>query len=144
MSEGGGTPEQGGKNDHLTSNSGRCHTADTTKEENEIKSPWLVGDSEILNKVDEREHIPTENPKKIEAKPWIVMGDYNNVLQSNDRIGGNVVTEMKYKDPANMMQAIGLYEASTRRNYYMWTNKHSVGLIYSRIDNKDWKFLLVS
>ncbi|XP_058722962.1 uncharacterized protein LOC131594771 [Vicia villosa] len=67
-------------------------------------------------------------------KPWIVMGDYNNVLTCQDRIGGNPVTLNEYKDLAEMMQRSGLYEAASRGCHYTWSNKHLTGAIYSRID----------
>ncbi|XP_058746346.1 uncharacterized protein LOC131619245 [Vicia villosa] len=57
--------------------------------------------------------------KRIEAlsmnvnSSWIVIGDFNNVLISQDRIGGNNVTEAEYKDLANMMQITVLFEART-------------------------------
>ncbi|XP_058763211.1 uncharacterized protein LOC131636618 [Vicia villosa] len=66
--------------------------------------------------------------------PWIVMGDYNNVLTCKDRIGGNPVAINEYKDLMDMMMKNGLYEAPTKGSYYIWSNKHSNGAIYSRID----------
>ncbi|XP_058727038.1 uncharacterized protein LOC131598458 [Vicia villosa] len=66
--------------------------------------------------------------------PWIVMGDYNNVLTSQDRIGGNQVNIAEYKDLADMMHRTGLFEAPTRGRHFTWFNNHSDGAIYSIID----------
>ncbi|XP_058726469.1 uncharacterized protein LOC131597821 [Vicia villosa] len=46
--------------------------------------------------------------------PWIVMGDYNNVLTSHDIIGGKQVNVVEYRDLADMVQRKGLFEAPTR------------------------------
>lgn len=68
------------------------------------------------------------------SMPWIVMGDYNNVLTFNDIIGGNHVAINKYKELVEMIQKNGLYEAPSKGSHYTWSNKHSTGTIYSRID----------
>ena len=66
--------------------------------------------------------------------PWIVMGDFNNVINTNDRIGGNKVTEKEFRDLVEMMQVVGLFEADTMGAHFTWTNKQTTCTIYSRID----------
>jgi exonuclease III len=74
--------------------------------------------------------------------PWFLIGDFNNVIKSMDRIGGNLVTEHEFADLNDMMNTTGLFEKESIWDYYTWTNKHTVGTIYSRIDhvlgNLDW------
>lgn len=74
--------------------------------------------------------------------PWIAMGDFNNVIDIQGRIGGSSAIEAEYRDLTNMMHMIGLLEANTKGSHYTWSNKHNIGLIYSRIDhvlgNADW------
>ncbi|XP_058734312.1 uncharacterized protein LOC131606042 [Vicia villosa] len=74
--------------------------------------------------------------------PWIVMGDFNNVINSQGRIGGTLITTTEYRDLTEMMHRAGLFEAKTRGSHYTWSNKHRIGLIYSRIDhlvgNAEW------
>ena len=69
-------------------------------------------------------------------------GGFNNVLDSQDRIGGNNVVETKVRDLKTMMSNMGLFEADMKGNHYTWSNKHVVDVIYSRIDrvigNVDW------
>lgn len=73
---------------------------------------------------------------------WIAMGDYNNVLTSKDRVGGNDVTKSEYRDLTSMMQNNGLFYACTKGSHFTWSNKHTVRVIYSNIDrvigNIDW------
>ncbi|XP_058768386.1 uncharacterized protein LOC131642116 [Vicia villosa] len=45
--------------------------------------------------------------------PWLVVGDYNNVLHPNDRIGGHPVQASEVKDLKHMMEVAGLFEHGT-------------------------------
>ncbi|XP_058783198.1 uncharacterized protein LOC131657862 [Vicia villosa] len=73
---------------------------------------------------------------------WCLIGDYNNVRITKDRIGGSTVQEKEYIDMTNMMNKVGLFEMDNQGDYYTWSNKHSNGVIYSRFDrvlgNVDW------
>lgn len=64
----------------------------------------------------------------------MVVGDFNNMLTSADRIGGNQVHIIEFEDLNNMMNETKLFEHDTRGNHFTWTNKQVQGLIYSRID----------
>lgn len=74
--------------------------------------------------------------------PWCILGDFNNVLSAQDRISGRLVTEEEYRHLQEMMQHTGLSEVDNIGDHFTWSNKHSVGTIYSRIDrilgNVDW------
>ncbi|CAK8574006.1 unnamed protein product [Lathyrus sativus] len=73
---------------------------------------------------------------------WILIGDYNNVLKTEDRIGGNDVTEHEYIDLIEMMSKTGLYAKESAGDYSTWSNKQGDNAIYSRIDhvlcNVEW------
>lgn len=66
--------------------------------------------------------------------PWCLVGDLNNILKSQDRIGGNIVTEAEVGDLKDMMDRKDLSEMASSGDYYTWYSKHSVGTIYSRIE----------
>ncbi|CAK8576024.1 unnamed protein product [Lathyrus sativus] len=74
--------------------------------------------------------------------PWILVGDYNNVMKTEDRIGGNDVTEQEYIDLTEMMSNTCLYEKDSGGDYFTWSNKQGDNAIYSRIDhvlcNVEW------
>lgn len=73
---------------------------------------------------------------------WMILGDFNNVLNTPDRIGGDRVQENEYPDLEEMMIQQGLFEHETIGVHFTWTNKHTSNTIYSRIDrvvcNKEW------
>lgn len=52
--------------------------------------------------------------------PWIVLGDYNSVLYSKDRNGGNQVNVAEYKDLAEMMPRQGLFEVPSKGCHFTW------------------------
>lgn len=62
------------------------------------------------------------------------MGDFNNVMTVDDRIGGNPVLEYEYRDLRDMMDRMSLFEKESMGDHFTWSNNHSSGTIYSRID----------
>lgn len=51
-----------------------------------------------------------ERLKPITMGPWCVMGDFNNVMAAQDRIGGRLVKEVEYCDLHEMMARTVLSE----------------------------------
>lgn len=97
-----------------------------------------------MNQLDQRRKLweDLEHIHNSQQGPWFLMGDFNNVTKSMDRVGGNLVTEREYVDLRNLMDHAGLFEKDSTGEYFTWTNKHSIGTIYSKIDhvlgNIDW------
>lgn len=85
-----------------------------------------------------------ENRKKVWADikhihnniedPWFLMGDFNNVLGAQDRIGGNVVNENEYKDLKAMMKQMSIFKKDAMGDHFTWTNNQWNWMIFSRID----------
>lgn len=44
--------------------------------------------------------------------PWCILGDFNNVMTAQDRVGGRLVTEAEYRDLHVMMNFTGMSEMS--------------------------------
>ncbi|XP_045791547.1 uncharacterized protein LOC123886260 [Trifolium pratense] len=97
-----------------------------------------------LNQLEHRRKLwkELEGIHNTQHGPWCLMGDFNNVLKSTDRVGGKLVHESEYTDLASLMDKSGLSEMNSLGDYYTWSNKHVDGIIYSRIDrvlgNVDW------
>ncbi|XP_058752429.1 uncharacterized protein LOC131625599 [Vicia villosa] len=96
------------------------------------------------NKLEERKKLwkHIENIGDDLQGPWSIMGDFNNVLCSTDKIGGRLVKEYEYSYLIKMMEKNGLYEMESKGDKYTWFNNHVDGAIYSRIDrviaNVEW------
>ncbi|XP_074299876.1 uncharacterized protein LOC141631053 [Silene latifolia] len=73
---------------------------------------------------------------------WVVMGDFNNVLAMNERIGSEV-TDVEVRDFQECVDYCGLCDIPAQGAFFTWTNKHEIGdLKFSRIDrtlvNDSW------
>lgn len=72
----------------------------------------------------------------------MVIGDFNNVVKVEYRIGGSNVTENEYIDLIEMMNNTELYEMESDGDYFMLSNKQKENTIYSRINrilgNVEW------
>ncbi|CAK8563391.1 unnamed protein product [Lathyrus sativus] len=62
------------------------------------------------------------------------MGDFNNVLNIKDKIGGKHVKEFVYIDLSTFMENACIFEVESIGDRYTWFNKHTGGAIYSKID----------
>ncbi|XP_058775452.1 uncharacterized protein LOC131649713 [Vicia villosa] len=65
---------------------------------------------------------------------WCIIGDLNNVMSSQDRIGGRKVKEAEYRDLHEMMNLTDLCEMESSGVHFTWNSRQSDGIIYSRID----------
>lgn len=65
---------------------------------------------------------------------WFLMGNFNNVLKSQDRIGRRIVTEYEYHYINVMMKVTNLFEMDNSGDHYTWSNMQSGGAIYFWID----------
>ncbi|XP_016481148.2 uncharacterized protein LOC107802208 [Nicotiana tabacum] len=75
--------------------------------------------------------------------PWIIGGDFNAVLYSQDRLMGNPITYAETQDFASCIQTLQLNQLLWKGDYYTWSNKQDrTDRIRSRIDrmfgNFEW------
>ncbi|PNX80017.1 hypothetical protein L195_g036011 [Trifolium pratense] len=89
-----------------------------------------------LNQLEHRRKLwkALEDIHNTQQGPWCLMGYFNNVLNSADRVGGKLVHESEYTDLTLLMDKVGLSEMDSLGDYYTWSNKHVDVTIYSRID----------
>lgn len=96
------------------------------------------------NKIEERRKLwlHIEDVGKNQNGAWSLMGDFNNVLNIEDRAGGKDVQETEFADLRRMMDNIGMFDVERKGDRYTWFNKHTEGAIYSCIDrvlaNIEW------
>ncbi|XP_074288364.1 uncharacterized protein LOC141613524 [Silene latifolia] len=67
--------------------------------------------------------------------PWLVGGDFNSVMASDERIGSAPVTNAETRPMLQTMQDCNLVDLSAQGAFYTWSNKHEKETrVYSRID----------
>ncbi|XP_075096595.1 uncharacterized protein LOC142174657 [Nicotiana tabacum] len=80
----------------------------------------------------------------LQQGPWLAMGDFNAVLNSQDRQHSTIIQDMETKDFREFMSDTGMNELPSIGWDYTWTNNHT----YSRIDrglvNIDWMMTMPS
>ncbi|XP_070020489.1 uncharacterized protein [Nicotiana sylvestris] len=84
----------------------------------------------------------TKIGRKISA-PWPIGGDFNSVLQLQDRMRGNTISMAEIQDFNKCVQDLRLSELAWEGEYYTWSNKQDGSdRIWSRIDrmfgNYEW------
>ncbi|XP_074283735.1 uncharacterized protein LOC141608269 [Silene latifolia] len=75
--------------------------------------------------------------------PWMVGGDFNNLLYPNERLGGVEVTLADIKPFQDCLHYNDLFDIKAIGSFFTWNNKHDFEtLVYIRIDrcliNDDW------
>lgn len=66
--------------------------------------------------------------------PWLVVGDFNAMLYSTDRVNGSEVSEYETRDFAECLDSCQLFELRNVGCSHSWTNKDQIdfefGLLY--------------
>lgn len=69
------------------------------------------------------------------ALPWLVGGDFNNVLSGEEKIGGLPVITREVEDFANCINNTELYDAGYKGSPFTWWNgRTNHECIFERID----------
>ncbi|WMV29141.1 hypothetical protein MTR67_022526 [Solanum verrucosum] len=74
-----------------------------------------------------------QDPKEIHMNQqgaWLALGDYNAILDSEDRIRGNLVREMEIMDFNEFLLDSSIIEMRSSGKSFTWTNRH----VSSKID----------
>lgn len=56
------------------------------------------------------------------TRPWLISGDFNSMLYTQDRNFGNQITQAEIKDFTECILSLNLTELSWSGNYYTWIN----------------------
>lgn len=70
--------------------------------------------------------------------PWLCMGDYNAILQNEDKPQGSQVQDMEVKDFNEFFRDTGMCELKTIWGTYTWTSSHTCSRIDRALVNADW------
>ncbi|XP_074283590.1 uncharacterized protein LOC141608133 [Silene latifolia] len=100
------------------------------------RESWWMSMVYGYNRIAEREALWESlcNMSCLVDGPWVVLGDFNNVLAMNERIGSEV-TVAELKGFQDCVDSCGLMDIPAQGAFFTWTNKHEVGsMVFSRID----------
>ncbi|XP_075092462.1 uncharacterized protein LOC142172690 [Nicotiana tabacum] len=90
-----------------------------------------------FNKLEQRRELwkNLQQISTIVTSPWLVAGDFNDVLYTSDRLSCNPVSFAETQYFSSCLQQTALSELPWHGEYYTWTNKQpGVDKVISRID----------
>ncbi|XP_074346737.1 uncharacterized protein LOC141685542 [Apium graveolens] len=74
--------------------------------------------------------------------PWLVMGDFNEILSQDDKDGGGVKSEAQIKAFQLSREACDIQPLDYKGDHYTWVSKTDDGSLKERLDwamvNKEW------
>ena len=83
----------------------------------------------------------------IQSKPWIVFGDFNEILdmEEHSRGGDNPQITLGMQDFQSMVNYCGLSDLASHGPVFTWSNRHENDLISKKLDrvlvNDNWKLV---
>lgn len=69
-----------------------------------------------------------------QSKPRIVLGDFNEIKDNSEKLGGPVRPEWQFTNFRRMLNTSGLHELKTFGGPYTWIGNRSSSTIKSRLD----------
>lgn len=73
--------------------------------------------------------------------PWLLMGDFNSILNSQERVGGSQVRPSHFVDFHDCIEVVGLFDMRFTGSYLTWINRQE-HRISSKLDrvlvNAEW------
>lgn len=83
-----------------------------------------------------------ENVGRGNQRPWVIIGDFNAVLNIDDRVGGNPVSLAEVVDFQECVKVCGWIELPHQGSEYTWNDKQGDNKAFSKIDwvfiNNEW------
>ncbi|XVE96968.1 hypothetical protein REPUB_Repub02eG0269900 [Reevesia pubescens] len=72
---------------------------------------------------------------RLDGTPWLLVGDFNQILSSDEKQGGSVESNKRMLDFREVIQCRGLMDLGFSGCKFTWTNKHPLSsLIMKRLD----------
>lgn len=75
------------------------------------------------------------------SAPWIVLGDFNNVLKYNERCNGRDVTPYEIRDFEDCCNALGLSDMQSAGCFFTWSNNRVLCKLDRALVNNQWLML---
>uniref|UniRef100_A0A2N9FS20 CCHC-type domain-containing protein n=1 Tax=Fagus sylvatica TaxID=28930 RepID=A0A2N9FS20_FAGSY len=131
--------------DHLCSTEQEIHVSVKVKDSN---SSWLLSAIYASPRQAER-RILWRNLSIIAANhdlPWVMIGDFNDIMSSEEKWGGNVPSHTRISEYRDCMNKCNMIDLGFSGPKYTWSNLHDISsLIMQRLDrawaNPSWSVL---
>ena len=99
-------------------------------------SPWLLSCIYASPKLEERlllwEHL--KNLSSLNNLPWMCIGDFNELLSQQDKLGGNPIIRSRASAFCSMLEACNLLDMGFVGPRFTWVCKKNNSFIYERLD----------
>ncbi|XP_070002176.1 uncharacterized protein [Nicotiana sylvestris] len=76
--------------------------------------------------------------ERIQQEPWLVMGDFNVILEVEDRVHGNVVQDHEIRDFREFVEDAGMTKLKAIGRSFTWTNSNVFSKIDRALVNGEW------
>ena len=67
------------------------------------------------------------NVASLHQLPWLMLGDYNELLSSHDKLGGNPLNPRRVQLFKEYLDACGMVDLGFHGPKFTWVNKRDVG-----------------
>lgn len=75
-------------------------------------------------------------------RPWFLTGDFNDIINSNEKVGGPPRSEGSFTDLRSFMSSCDLYDLKHTGNFLSWRGKRHTHMVRCRLDramaNSEW------
>ena len=109
---------------------------------------WLITPIYASSRINERKILWSNlmQVAKMHKLPWLLLGDFNEVLCGEDKLGGRQINLSQALDFKECLDNCNLLDLGFSRPKFIWTNSRQVSdLILEHIDrcfaNPDWRLL---
>ena len=98
---------------------------------------WLLSSFYASPRLEERKLLwgNLANVASLHQLPWLMLGDYNELLSSHDKLGGNPLNPRRVQLFKECLDACGMVDLGFHGPKFTWVNKRDVGcFIQERLD----------
>ena len=97
---------------------------------------WLLSSIYASPRLEERKLLwgNLANVASLHQLPWLMLGDYNELLSSHDKLGGNPLNPRQVQLFKECLDACGMVDLGFHGPKFTWVNKRDVGCFIRR----DW------
>ena len=94
-----------------------------------LNSSWLLSSIYANPRLEERKllwkNLATIAP--MHKLPWLMLGDFNELLSSGDKLGGNPINPRRVQMFKECLDSCGMVDLGFHGSHFTWVNKREMG-----------------